>query len=78
MNDIYKRYFIFSRDQMEMKQKLSAERGQVITFGTVIVNGSPKVFTDIILDPEKIIFPDSIILISGDIRYIKYKEPKGV
>lgn len=73
MADIYTRYFAFSQKQMEVRRKIETKP----KFGTVIVNGSPKVYTDIMTSANQNDkqYPDTIVLISGDIRKIKFTEP---
>lgn len=74
-NDLYTRTFIFSQQQMDLKTEIEKKKnGKPPKFGTVIVNGTPKVFTDIILNIGDCKFSDAIPLVSGDIRRIKYKE----
>ena len=74
MSDLYNRYFVFSQQQMDMQVKIEANLGKKPVFGTVIVNGSPKIYTDILADMGACRFGDSIIVTSGDIRKIKYTE----
>lgn len=74
MSDLYNRYFIFSQQQMNLRIDIESKLGVKPKFGTVIVNGSPKIFTDILVDMSTSRFGDSKILITGDIRKIKYTE----
>ena len=60
--DIYYRYFVFSRTQMETI-RIREE---------VIVDGVPKEYTDILLDMSAAKYPDSIKVAEGDIRRIVY------
>lgn len=73
MADMYNRVFIFSREQMEQKKKIE---GREVQFGTVIVNGTKRIYTDIVLNMNSVKFSDSQKLIEGDIRKIRYVEPK--
>jgi hypothetical protein len=74
--DLYKRYFVFSQKQYDMRMEVENKKlGQKPKFGTVVVNGSPKVFTEIVRDMNNCKFSDAIVLTSGDIRKIKYTEP---
>lgn len=76
MSDMYKRYFVFSQKQMDLRISVEKDKlGRSPKFGTVIVNGSPKVFTEIVTDMSSCRFADAVMLISGDIRKIKYTEP---
>lgn len=75
-DNIYKRYFIFSRTQMQNTINLQKQRGGIAPkFGEVIVNGSPKIYTDIITSPDNIRYSDSKILLAEDIRMVKYTKP---
>ena len=75
MYDLYYRYFIFSQEQKNMRLKVEANLGKQIKFGTVVVNGVKKEYTDIVIDPNKSKFSDAVIVTHGDIRKIKYTEP---
>ena len=48
--------------------------GKNASFGTVSVRGVPKRYTSIVSSMENT-KPDSIVLIKGDIRKIKYTPP---
>lgn len=75
-DNIHKRYFIFSKTQMENMIKLQKQRGGLTPkFGEVIVNGSPKIYTDIVASPDNIRYSDSKILLAEDIRMVKYTKP---
>lgn len=79
MSNIYNRYFIFSKTQMEQMLKIAKSRGSDNPeFGKVIVNGSPKIYTNITLSTDNLRYSDSKILIGGDIRNIKYTDPDMV
>lgn len=58
-----------------MRLKVEANLGKQIKFGTVVVNGVKKEYTDIVIDPNKSKFSDAVIVTHGDIRKIKYTEP---
>lgn len=64
--------FIFSQQQM---QEIKQIMGKEARFGTVIVNGTRKTYTDIVKSMDTVKFSDSYKLIEGDINYIKYTEP---
>ena len=74
--DIYKRYFIYSQQHAEEEERIKAKINKKAKFGTVMVGGIPKKFTDIVLDPSKLRYTDGKVLISGDIRKIRYTEPE--
>lgn len=48
------------------------------TFGKVIVNGVPKVYTDILTTMDNAPFADAELLISGDIYKIKHTKPSYI
>ena len=71
--NIYTRYFIFSKTHMENMKAVAKQRGDINPkFGTVVVNGVPKTFTSMVASIDNLRYADSKILISGDIRTIKY------
>lgn len=74
MVDMYNRIFIFSREQMNRKKTIE---GKNATFGTVVVKGSNKIYTEIIRKITPNLPSDYEIVTSGDIRKIKYFPPKG-
>lgn len=75
MTDMYHRIFIFSREQAEQKKKLDNRMGKLSKFGTVMVNGVPKTYTDIIASMSQAKYADSIKIAEGDIRKMKYTTP---
>ena len=72
--DIYQRIFIFSKEQYNTKKKIEGKNAQ---FGTVIVRGSSKLYTEIVRKITPSLPSDYEIVTSGDIRKIKYFPPKG-
>lgn len=76
MTDIYHRYFVFSRTQMEAMKERSTKLGRDIEFGKVVVGGVKKEYTDILLDMSQAKYPDSIKVAEGDIRRIVYTKSK--
>lgn len=72
MQDIYYRYFVFSRTQLEDIKRREEKLGRYATIGKVIVDGISKEYTDIILNMESAKYADSIIITEGDIRKITY------
>lgn len=72
--DIYNRIFIFSKEQMKRKKEIEGKNAK---FGTVIVKGSSKPYTEIVRKLNPNLPSDYEIVISGDIRKIKYFPPKG-
>lgn len=72
--DIYNRIFIFSKEQMKRKKEIEGKNAK---FGTVIVKGSSKPYTEIVRKLNSTLPSDYEIVTSGDIRRIKYFPPKG-
>lgn len=72
--DIYNRIFIFSKEQMKRKKEIEGKNAR---FGTVIVKGSSKTYTEIVRNLNGNLPSDYEIIISGDIRKIKYFPSKG-
>ncbi len=68
MSIMYNRYFVYSAEEEALKQQV---HGPNAKFGTVTVNGVPKRYTSIVTDMKNA-KSDAIVLISGDIRKIKY------
>lgn len=68
---MYFRYFVYSAEEEALRQKI---HGPNVDFGNVIVRGVSKRYTSILtsMNDAK---PDSILLIKGDIRKIKYTAP---
>lgn len=72
--DMYNRIFIFSKEQMKRKKEIEGKNAK---FGTVVVKGSSKVYTEIVRNINSNLPSDYEIITSGDIRRIKYFPPKG-
>lgn len=66
------KYFIFSRQQLVMKRNMASKLNQVYRPGYVFVGNKQKEFTDIIDDPKRTKFSDSIIVTSGEQGSIRY------
>ena len=73
----YDRYFMYSREQLKLKNELESKIGRTFKPGTVIVNGNKKQYTEMCTVPNTVRFPDSKIIIAGDIRTITYTDPKA-
>lgn len=71
-SSMYHRYFVYSAEEEALQIKV---HGTNTLFGTVSVRGVPKRYTSIVRDPKDS-KSDAIILISGDIRKIKYTPPQ--
>jgi hypothetical protein len=69
-------YFIFSKEQMDMKRALAKKRGKNLSLGSVIVNGIAKQYTDIVEDPSNTRYVDSVLVTKGYLKDIKYTKEK--
>lgn len=74
-SDIFKRYFVFSKEQMKKRKSIEEQMGRTPKFGTVIVNGVSRIYTDMVTSMDKCRYADSILVTEGDIRRIKYTNP---
>lgn len=72
--DIYSRYFIFSRTQLEEQKNIANKFGKIYKPKEVIVNGVSKIYTDIVLSKDSIRYTDAYVVIYGDIRTIKFTQ----
>lgn len=70
--DVYTRFFIFSRTQLEEQKKTANKLGRLFKPKQVIVNGVAKVYTDIVLDKNNVRYTDAYVVTSGDIRGMKF------
>lgn len=68
---MYYRYFVYSAEEEDLRMKI---HGNNASFGNVIVRGVPKRYTSILTSMNDA-RSDSILLIKGDIRKIKYTAP---
>lgn len=78
MSDINHRFFMFSREHYDNIKAIEEKSGnRNYRFGQVYVNGVPKPFTTIVRDPNGYTtrYGDAKVVISGDIRKIRYTEP---
>jgi hypothetical protein len=68
---------MFSKDHYDKTLSIEKKSGSNYKFGTVTVNGFPKVFTSITRNPESYtkVYSDAKVVVSGDIRKIRYTEP---
>lgn len=73
-NDLYYRYFVFSRDQREDIIRRGDQRGQKILIGKVIINGVAKEYTDVLIKAEETMYADAIVVAKGDIRKMQYTQ----
>lgn len=73
---IYERCFVYSPTQKDdLIKSRQINSTNKIKLGTVIVNGVPKDYTDMITDMSKSRYSDAILVAKGDIRRMKFTEP---
>lgn len=77
MSTIAKRYkyFLFSREQYEMRQKLEFNRNKEYIPGKVMINGRWKDYTEICESPYNR-YADSVLVAEGYIETMKYQKEK--
>ena len=76
MSDTRTYYFIYSRMQQDRIDAANKAAGLINpTYGKVVVNGSQKIYTDIVTDMSKTPFADAKILIKGKKNKISYTLP---
>ena len=75
MSNLYERCFIYSRTQQERILAANKAAGKPTPkFGHVVVNGVPKTYTDNIMSMDRAPYADSILLVKGDLRKLKYTD----
>lgn len=74
--DMYNRIFIFSSEQKKQKAAIALNDGHTYIPGTVIVNGRPKQYTDMIISMSNCMFGDAIVVAKGDMRNFTITEPR--
>ena len=78
MSNIYERTFVFSQQQKDEITKIeTANGGSKPTFGTVVVRGVAKTYTEILNSSRTSRYADARVLITGDIRNITYTNPSA-
>lgn len=78
-HDINHRYFMFSLTALEQTKEVEVKMGNKnYKPGQVFVSGVGKTFTKIVRDPSAYYsqYPDAKVVISGDIRKIRYTYPE--
>ena len=76
MSDTRIYYWIYSRTQQDRIDAANKAAGLVNpTYGKVVVNGSQKIYTDIVTDMSRTPFTDAKILIKGRKDKISYTLP---
>lgn len=77
-DSLYTRYFMFSMEHLDKIKELSDKNGiKNPQLGKVMVAGNYKRYTFMTKDPESYSqrYADAKVIISGDIRKIRYTEP---
>lgn len=72
------RYFIYSKNQHDMRVEVDKRINKVFTPGKVLVKGTWVPYTTLTNDPSTVTFPDAKIVIEGNINEINYKEPTSI
>ena len=76
MSDMYTRYFMFSNEHLKKIKELEAKSGNMNPkLGKVLVAGNYKQYTHMTNNPDTYTsrYSDSKVVLSGDIRKIKYE-----
>ena len=71
------RFFLFSKQQMDMRIKVDGSVGQQYKPGRVIVKGKYKLFTEISTNPTNS-FNDTKVILKEDINKVIYEEPVSI
>ena len=71
------RFFLFSKQQMDMRIKVDGSIGQKYKPGRVIVKGKYKLFTEISTKPNNS-FNDTKVVLKEDINKVIYEEPVSI
>lgn len=74
--DLYTRYFMFSNEHLKKIKELAVKSGDINPkLGKVLVAGNFKNYTHMTNDPESYSrrYSDARVVLSGDIRKIKYQ-----
>ena len=76
--DMYTRYFMFSYEHLCKLKELAEKNGDTVTLGKVMVSGQFKQFTFLTNNPEAYCkrYGDARTILAGDIRKIRYIDPK--
>ena len=74
--DLYTRYFMLSNEHLNIIKELARKNGDMNPkLGKVLVAGNYKKYTHLTNDPESYSrrYSDARVVLSGDIRKIKYE-----
>jgi hypothetical protein len=70
----YLRYFVFSKEQLNVFTRLNERLGRPTVVPTVFVAGRRKQYTEMLKDPTKCRYSDYKIVAAGDIRTMQFTE----
>ena len=73
-SELYTRYFIFSRTQMEEQKQTATRLGRLFKPKQVIVNGVTKIYTDIVSDNNNVRYTNAYIVTYSDISDITFTQ----
>lgn len=71
------KYFMYSREQHNIRQQIEKDIGRSFYPGTVIVRGRQKLFTEMISNPKLSRFTDAELVAEGEITEMTYTMPKS-
>lgn len=71
------RFFLFSKQQMDMRIKVDGSIGQRYRPGKVVVRGKFKLFTEISTSATNS-FNDTKVILKEDINKVIYEEPVSI
>ena len=74
VNSIFYRYWVYSKTEAsQLKSVTKTMSSSDFKLGTVVTDGGiAKPYTSIIRDKSKMAYPDSVVVMSGDIRKVHY------
>lgn len=73
--DMYYRYFVYSKEQKELNEKIFKKANKTYKTGSILVRGKQRQFTDILLNMEQSKYSDVQIVAQGDIRSFTFTNP---
>lgn len=72
---MYHRFFIYSQNQRQEKNQIATAMSKKYTPGSLVIRGQKKLFTDIVLNLNTVMYSDYKVIAEGDIRRVKYTAP---
>lgn len=72
---VYKKYFIYSKEQEQLRYNIELKLGKKFLPGIIIIDGSEYNFTEIVDNLSKLKYSDSEIVAYADIRSATYRIP---